>query len=165
VALARSTVRRILVGAGLPSPRRRRPPRHHIRRQRMPQEGMLLQLDGSDHDWLEGRGPQLTLLLAVDDVTSTVPYARFGEQEDTRGYFLLVRGIIQRRGIPLAVYSDRDAVFQAAGTARRLQESRAPGSTQFSRALGELGVQQVLAYSPEAKGRVERAAGTFQSLP
>jgi transposase len=56
VALARSTVRRILVGAGLPSPRRRRPPRHRIRRQRMPQEGMLLQVDGSDHDWLEGRG-------------------------------------------------------------------------------------------------------------
>lgn len=162
VALARSTVRRILVGAGLPSPRRRRPPRHRIRRQRMPQEGMLVQVDGSDHDWLEGRGPRLTLLLAVDDATSTVPYAHFSEQEDTRGYFLLVRGIIQRRGIPLALYSDRHGVFQAPGTSRRLQESRDPGSTQFGRALGELGVQQVLAYSPEAKGRVERAAGTFQ---
>src|SRR3990170_1366691 len=77
VVLSRSTVRRLLVGARLPSPRYRRPPRHRYRRQRMPQEGMLLQLDGSHHAWLEDRGPVLTLLLAVDDATGTVPYALF----------------------------------------------------------------------------------------
>ena len=65
--MSRSTVRSILLSAGLPSPRYRRPPRHRHRRQRMPQEGMLLQLDGSYHAWLEDRGPKLTLLLAVDD--------------------------------------------------------------------------------------------------
>ena len=85
VMLSRSTVRRILVRAGLTSPRQCRPPRHRCRRQRMPQEGMMLQLDGSHHRWLEDRGPWLTLLLAVDDATGTVPYALIQEQEDTGG--------------------------------------------------------------------------------
>ena len=163
VVLSRSTVRRLLVGAGLPSPRYRRPPRHRCRRQRMPQEGMLLQLDGSHHAWLEDRGPVLTLLLAVDDATGTVPYALFHKQEDTQGYFLLLRGVIERHGIPLAVYTDRHAVFRQtrpllaqAGT----DQEREP--TQFGRALRELGVTPVFAHSPEAKGRVERANGTFQ---
>ncbi len=75
VMLSRPTVRRLLVRAGLSSPRQRRPPQHRYRRQRMPQEGMLLQLDGSHHAWLEDRGPVLTLLLAVDDATGTAPYA------------------------------------------------------------------------------------------
>ncbi|HZA25851.1 MAG TPA: integrase, partial [Dehalococcoidia bacterium] len=77
-----ATVRRLLVRAGLSSPRQRRPPNHRCRRPRMPQEGMLLQLDGSHHAWLEGRGPWLTLLLAVDHATGKVPSALFQEQED-----------------------------------------------------------------------------------
>ena len=112
VRLSRPTVRRLLVRAGLSSPRQRRPPQHRCRRQRMPQEGMLLQLDGSPHAWLEDRGPWLTLLLAVDDATGTAPYALFGEQEDTRGYLSLLRGIIQGRGVQMAVYNDGHAVFQ-----------------------------------------------------
>ena len=79
VALSRSTVREILMGAGLTSPRHRRPPRHRFRRTRMSHEGMLLQIDGSYHDWLEARGPWFTLLLAVDDATGTVPCAIFRE--------------------------------------------------------------------------------------
>jgi len=110
--LSRSTVRRLLVDAGLPSPRHRRPPRHRCRRMRMPQEGMLLQVDGSHHRWLEDRGPWVTLLLAVDDATGTVPYALFWDREDTEGYFRLMTGIVQRRGIPLALYSDRHIVFR-----------------------------------------------------
>ncbi len=94
--LSRPTVRRILVRAGMTSPRHRRPPQHRRRRQRMPQEGMLLQLDGSHHLWLEDRGPWMTLLLAVDDATGTAPYALFQEQEDTRGYLSLPQGIIER---------------------------------------------------------------------
>ena len=164
IMLSRSTVRRLLVGSGVISPRHRRPPRHRCRRQRMPQEGMLLQLDGSHHSWLEDRGPVLSLLLAVDDATGRVPYALFREQEDTQGYLLLLRGIIERCGIPLAVYTDRHSVF---GHCRREphQSPASPGvgaSTQFARALRELGVTHVLAHSPEAKGRVERASGTFQ---
>ena len=75
IRLARTTVRKILTEAGIPSPRRRRLPRHRQRRERKPQEGMLLQLDGSPHAWLESRGPTLSLLLAVDDATGTIPGA------------------------------------------------------------------------------------------
>jgi hypothetical protein len=117
-----------------------------------------VQLDGSDHNWVEGRGPRLTLLLAVDDATSTIPYAQFSEQEDTRSYFLLARGIIQPRGIPQAAYSNCHGVFQTPFIGRRPARDQKP--TQFGRAMGELGIQQVFARSPEAKGRVERAAGT-----
>jgi hypothetical protein len=69
----------------------------------MPQEGMLVQIDGSHHKWLEDRGPSFTLVLAIDDATGSVPFALFPEQEDTAGYFRLVKGIIQHRGIPLAL--------------------------------------------------------------
>jgi transposase len=165
ILLSRSTVRRLLVGAGLASPRHRKQPCHRYRRARMPQEGMLVQIDGSHHRWLEERGPYITLLLAVDDATGTVPYALFREQEDTEGYFCLTKGIIQRRGIPLALYSDRYFVFcyskpaSEAGGASIIDRSK---PTQFGRAMQELGVTQVFARSPEAKGRVERANGTFQ---
>lgn len=161
--LSRPTVRRILVRAGQSSPRQRRPPQHRCRRPRMPQEGMLLQLDGSPHAWLEDRGPGLTLLLAIDDATGTAPYALFQEQEDTRGYFSLLRGIIKGRGVPLAVYTDGHAVFQPRRGPRELSQICRKGpETQWSRALAELGITQILAHSPEAKGRVERANGTFQ---
>ena len=161
--LSRPTVRRILVRAGLSSPRHRQPPQHRSRRQRMPQEGMLLQLDGSHHLWLEDRGSWLTLLLAVDDATGTAPYALFQEQEDTRGYLSLLQGIIERRGVPLAVYTDGHAVFQPRRNPSDLSPvSQKGSSTQWGRALRELGITQILAHSPEAKGRVERANGTFQ---
>ena len=158
ITLSRSTLRRLLTGAGMPSPRRGKSPRHRYRRQRMPQEGMLLQLDGSHHTWLESRGPWLTLFLAIDDATGTVPHAIFREREDTLGYFELLKVIINRCGIPLGVYTDRHSVFHV---------ERGPNSgivplTQFGRALRELGITHVRAHSPEAKGRVERANGTFQ---
>lgn len=158
ITLSRATLRRLLTRFGMPSPRRRRPPRHRYRRQRMPQEGMLLQMDGSHHRWLEDRGPWLTLYLAIDDATGTVPYALFREREDTLGYFELLKAIINRYGIPLGVYTDRHSIFHV---------ERGPSSgntpfTQFGRALRELGITHVRAKSPEAKGRVERANGTFQ---
>jgi len=132
---------------------------------RMPQEGMLLQVDGSHHRWLEERGPWLTLLLAVDDATGTAPYAMFREGEDTEGYFRLLKGVIQQHGIPLALYSDRHVVFCKARPSEKTEESILTGKpklTQFGRAMQELGVTQIFARSPEAKGRVEWANGTFQ---
>lgn len=165
IVLSRSTVRRLLLRSGLSSPRYRRPPRHRYRRQRMPQEGMLLQVDGSHHAWLEDRGPMLTLLLAVDDATGTVPYALFREQEDTRGYLLLMRSIVQCKGIPLALYSDRHSVFTHHSEKHEEDEekpTRHRRRTQFGRALKELGIRSIFARSPQAKGRVERANGTFQ---
>ena len=136
IVLGRSTVRRILVSAGITSPRRRRPPRHRVRRQRMPHQGMLVQIDGSHHPWLEERGPRFALLLAVDDATNTVPYALLHQEEDTCGYFLLMEGLIQRHGIPLALYSDRHAVFKHP---REPRQSPA-GPTQFGRGMQELGI-------------------------
>ena len=165
VYLARSTVRSILLAAGIESPRRRRPPRHRCRRERYPQEGMLLQVDGSRHDWLQGRGPYLTLVGAIDDATGTVPYALFREQEDAQGYFLLLREIIRSKGIPLALYSDRHSIFSVNPKQRESLEEQLAGKrqpTQVGRALKELGIQSILAQSPQAKGRIERLWGTFQ---
>ena len=125
---------------------------------------MLVQIDGSRHRWLGDRGPWLTLLLAVDDATGTVPYALFREQEDTEGYFYLMKGIIERRGIPLALYSDRSFVFCKSKSATFGEASYIDKTkpTQFGRAMRELGITQIFARSPEAKGRIERANGTFQ---
>ncbi len=112
IFLSRSSVRNILFEFGIRSPKKRRPPKHRSRRERYPQEGMLLQIDGSPHDWLEGRGSWLSLIGAIDDATGKVPYALFREQEDTHGYFLLLRGIVINHGIPLALYHDRHSIFE-----------------------------------------------------
>ena len=88
------------------------------RRERMPRAGMLLQVDGSHHAWLEQRGPRFALLLAVDDATGAVVHALFRPAEDARGYFLLMEQVLRRSGIPLALYSDRHAVFRASAQQR-----------------------------------------------
>ncbi len=163
--LSPATVRRILLAAGLKSPRRRRPPKHRCRRERYPKEGMLLQVDGSRHDWLEGRGPYLALVGAIDDATGTVPYALFREAEDAQGYFLLLQQTIQSKGIPLALYSDRHGIFQRSPKESDTLEEHLSGErqpTQFGRALRELGIESILALSPQAKGRIERLWGTLQ---
>ena len=162
VRLSRSTVRRILARAGIRSPRHRRPPKHRCRRERYPQEGMLLQVDGSKHAWLP-TGEGLTLVGGVDDATGTVPYALFRKQEDARGYLLLLEGVLERKGVPLALYSDRHSIFVTTGketVEEQLLGRRQP--TQVGRALRELGIQWIAAYSPQAKGRVERLWQTFQ---
>ena len=158
INLSRPTVRRILVKAGIGSPRSRRPQQHRVRRQRMPQEGMLVQVDGSHHRWLGENRPRFALLLTVDDATGTVPAAVFCQEEDTPSYFLLMDRLIRRHGVPLAIYSDRHPVFKFTGDIDRYPV----GPTQFARAMEELGVRQIFARSPQAKGRVERAAATFQ---
>ena len=114
-------------------------------------------MDGSHHSWLGDRMSPFTLLIAADDATGTVVDALFCEKEDARNYSLLIRRLLQRRGIPLALYTDRHGVF------RHTPGSGLPGMpTQFSRAMNELGIQMIFALSPQAKGRVERMAETFQ---
>jgi len=107
----------------------------------------------------------MTLLLPVDDATGKVPAALFREQEDAHGYFCLLRRILEHKGIPMALYNDRHAVFWDVRSSRK-RKGESPGGkrslTQFGRSLEELGVGQVFARSPQAKGRVERVAGTFQ---
>ena len=165
IALSRSSVRRILREAGRRSPQRRRAPRHRSRRERMPQTGMLLQVDGSRHQWLGPAGPWLTLVGAIDDATGDVPYALFREQEDSQGYLLLLREVVRKRGVPLALYSDRHMIFQS-GTKKplTLEEELAgkPLPTQVGRVLAELDITWIGARSPQAKGRVERLWRTLQ---
>ena len=163
IGLSVSTIRRIRLAAGIGSPRQRRAPRHRRKRERYPMEGMLLQCDGSSHDWLDGRGPQLTLVAYIDDATNEVPGAVFREQEDAAGYMLALAQVAAVKGLPVAIYADRHTIFQAPKKATLEQElaGKMPVS-QFERALQQLGVRLIPAYSPQAKGRVERLFGTLQ---
>ncbi|HEY4754170.1 MAG TPA: ISNCY family transposase, partial [Candidatus Limnocylindrales bacterium] len=165
IVIGRSSLRRLLRSAGLASPRRRRAPRHRSRRDRMPQAGMLLQVDGSRHDWLEGRGPRLTLVAGIDDATGRLTGAVFREQEDTAGYLVVLRDTVRRHGVPLAVYRDRHTLFEAPrGSLMTLEEQLADTRlpTQLGRAFDELGITSIAACSPQAKGRIERSWGTLQ---
>ncbi|MBI4333551.1 MAG: ISNCY family transposase [Chloroflexi bacterium] len=165
IILSRSTVRRFLIEEGINSPRKRRPPKHRSRRERRAQRGMLLQIDGSDHDWLQGRGPRLTLVGAIDDATGEVSYALFREEEDTQGYFLLLRHIVRNYGIPLAIYHDRHGIFERSPKDKESLEEELEGKrypTQFGRVMEDLGITSISASSPQAKGRIERLWGTFQ---
>ena len=165
IHLSRSSVRSILLGSGIRSPRKRRPPKHRSRRERYPKEGMLLQIDGSPHDWLEGRGPWMSLLGAIDDATGKVPYALFREQEDSKGYFRLLQGIVEQQGIPMALYHDRHSIFQVSPDKLPSIEEQLEGKepiTQFGRLMRELDITPIPARSPQAKGRIERLWKTFQ---
>jgi transposase len=165
IKVSRSTVRRMLIGGGIKRPRQRRPPKHRSRRERYPQKGMLVQMDGSRHDWLEGRGPWMTLIGAIDDATGEFLYAVFREQEDTEGYFKLMEGIVSNHGIPEAVYRDGHSVFEAPEHEPMTLEEELAGKrslTQFGRLLEELDVNSIRSRSPQARGRVERLWGTLQ---
>jgi transposase len=136
IVLSRSSVHRIRWEAGLPSPRPHRSPRHRSWRERSPRRGMLLQIDGSRHDWLEGRGPKLSLIAAIDDATGEVPWALFRPEEDAAGYFLLLQHIFQTHGLPLAVNADRHTICQSPKKAT-IEEQLAgkPPRSQFGRLL------------------------------
>jgi transposase len=164
LVLSRSSVRRILLDAGLTTP-------EHLavaarqRRPRYRQAGMLVQIDASPHAWLEGRGPALVLLAAIDDATNEVPAALFRPTEDAHGYFLLLERLVTTHGRPLALYHDRHSIFQVnPKQALRVEEQLAgrPAPTQFGRLLSELEITSIAAQSPQAKGRVERLFGTLQ---
>ncbi len=165
ISLSVATVRRILKGGGLASPQTRRPPKHRSRRERMPAEGMLLQIDASPFRWLGAAGPKWSLFGAVDDATSAPVAGLFRDQEDAAGYMLLFRQVIETRGIPAAVYHDRHGIFQLSTRQRSTIEedfARERFPTQVGRLLAELGIESIAAGSPQAKGRVERPWRTHQ---
>ncbi len=164
IAMSRESVRAILRAEGIGSPRRRRPAKHRSRRPRLPAEGLLLQLDGSPHPWLEDRGPALSLLGAIDDATGSVVAARFREQEDSAGYLGLLRDVVTTKGLPEAVYRDRHGAFEPPSRRRGGADGSpdAAALSQVGRALVELGIGSIPARSPQAKGRIERLWGTFQ---
>lgn len=161
--VSRSTVRRIRRGRGLGSPRKRRPPRHRRRRERKARAGMMLQTDGSRHDWLEGRGPWLTLIAYIDDANNEVSGAVFREEEDAAGYFMGLQTICRQKGVPAAIYADRHTIFQSPAEASLEQQlADEEPLSQFGRLLDELGIELIEAHSPQAKGRIERLWGTLQ---
>ena len=162
--LSRETLRRLLRKEGRGSPRKRRAPAHRQRRPRVAREGELVQLDGSPHDWLEGRGPRLTALGMQDDASGKILAAQFFPAETTEGYFHLLRSLLRRFGVPTAFYGDRSGIFVRNDDCWTLQEELAGQRqpTQFGRALATLGVTFIVAQSPQAKGRVEPLWGVLQ---
>src|SRR5207237_1462280 len=111
IALAREELRQVRRAHGIASPRKRRGIKHRNRRERRAAEGMMLQVDGSPHDWLEGRGPRLCLIGAIDDATGKVVGAFFQQAESSWGYFTLFASIFCQHGLPQSIYSDRHSVF------------------------------------------------------
>ena len=165
ISLSRSTVRRILLNAGIRGPRKRRAPKHRSRRERWNQEGLLLQIDASHHDWLEGRGPKMALIGAIDDATGKVVHAFFRYREDSEGYFRLLKHIVVEYGLPHAFYHDGHSIFVPPHDEEPSIDEQLAGKkhlTQFGRLLDELGITPIRSRSPQARGRIERLWGTFQ---
>jgi hypothetical protein len=163
--VSRSSVRRWLRAAGIGATRGRRVSPHRRRRDRRPQAGQMILWDGSRHDWLEGRGPRLCLMGAVDDATGELlPGAHFVEQECTLGYLRVLLAIVKEKGVPVMAYMDRHSTLKRNDRNWTLDEQLAGRQepTQVRRALNDLGVQVLYALSPQAKGRVERLWGVLQ---
>lgn len=158
IVIGRSTLQRLLRRSGVGTTRRRRSPKYRSRRERMPQAGLLVQIDGSPHDWLEGRGPRLTLVGAIDDATGAIVAATFAEVEDGRAYLTILASLCRTHGVPAAVYRDRSGIFAPTHPGGPLGDA----GTQVGRAFAELGIASVPAASAQAKGRIERCWGTCQ---
>jgi len=163
IELSREKVRRVLRANGIGSPKRRRGIKHRSRRERRASEGMMLQVDGSPHDWLQGRGSRLCLIAAIDDATSKVMGAFFAPAESSWGYFDLFCEIFKQHGVPQSIYTDCHSVFftDREPTLEEQLINRKP-TTDVGRGLEELGVTLILAHCPQAKGRIERLWNTFQ---
>jgi len=161
LGVSAETLRAWLLATGVGHFRRRTRP-HRAWRERKPHVGELIQLDGSHHEWLEGRGPRCVLMAYIDDASSRV-FARFYAYEGTIPAMDSFGRYVKRYGIPLALYTDKHTTYQSPA-APTVQEQLAgvEPTSQFGRALGELGVELIPAHSPQAKGRVERLFKTFQ---
>lgn len=156
--LSVESTRKLMMEAGLWEGRKRKGPSIHPRRPRRPCFGELTQVDGSPHDWFEGRGPRCCLHAFVDDATSRVQQLRFAPTETSEAYFAAMEDYIEQYGLPLAVYSDRYSVFRV----NAKEADRGTGETQFGRAMRQLGINVICSNSAQARGRVERAHRTLQ---
>lgn len=163
ILVSRPKVQRLLRSMGIVAVRKKRRPKHRTRRERKAQAGLMLQTDGSHHDWLEGRGPRLTFLGLIDDATNLIPSGFFDEEETTFGYFRLFYETFLKYGLPTSIYADRHTIFKTyrEATLEEQLHNKKP-ETQIGRALRELGITLIPAYSSQAKGRIERCWGTFQ---
>jgi len=162
VAIGRETLRGILRKEGIPSKRKVKRRKYRSRRERKEAFGMMLQIDASPHDWLQGRGPWLTLVGAKDDATGYV-WAHFEEAETTWGYLDLMGEVITTHGVPLSLYADRHSIFHTTREPTLIEQLKdVVPLTQFGRAMEELGISVMKAWTPQAKGRIERQWGVFQ---
>jgi Homeodomain-like domain len=155
------TLRRWLLAENKRTVRRRRQ-RHRQWRERKPCFGVMVQLDGSHHDWFEGRGEKCVLMVMVDDATNRV-WAQFFEEETTRASYDVLEGWVKKQGLPQSLYVDRDSIYRCEGLGSIAEQMAGQEpQTQFGRAMKQLGVELILANSPQAKGRVERMNGVLQ---
>jgi transposase len=158
IEISYSWVKKALQGAGLVRSQKRRGP-HRRRRPRRPLAGMLLHIDGSRHRWFQD-DRWYDLVVILDDATSEIYYAQLVEEESTRTVMAGLREVIADRGLFCALYSDRGSHFFVTMKAGEpVDKNRL---TQVGRAMKELGVQMIAAYSPQARGRSERSFGTWQ---
>lgn len=160
ITLSIETVRRLKTQAGTWRPKQRRVKPIHPLRERRPCRGELIQIDGSPHDWFEGRAPRCTLLVFIDDATSELLALRFVAQETTQDYLTVLRDYVLTHGLPACFYSDRHSVFVTSRD--RLTRDTPHQPTRFAQVLERLGIDALYASSPQAKGRVERANQTLQ---
>jgi len=160
-SVAVTTLRRWLISKGLWSPKRKRSV-HRRWRARKEHLGEMVQMDGSEHDWFEGRRAKAALMVMIDDATGRV-YARFFESETTAAAMEVFQRYVEMYGLPRSLYVDRDSIYKTTRDATADEELQGKEAlTQFARAMEELEVELILAHSPQAKGRVERCNGTLQ---
>ena len=161
IEVSREAVRTLLIGTGDWQTRRKRR-KHRQWRQRKEHRGEMVQMDGSHHDWFEGRGPACVLMAYIDDATGRV-YGRFYAYEGTIPAMDSVRRYIRKYGVPLSIYLDKHTTYKSTGKPTIEEELQGiEPMSQFERAMKELEVEVRHAHSPQAKGRIERLFGTFQ---
>jgi len=158
IKVSAETIRQMQVPLGLWKPKTRRAKRIFQVRERRSRFGELIQIDGSPHDWFEGRAPRCTLIVFIDDATSRLTALRFAPAETTRAYLETLRGHVLEHGQPLAFYSDRHGIFRV----NAKDAKSGDGKTEFGRVAERLGITPIHALTPQAKGRVERANQTLQ---
>ena len=161
IVISRETQRKHLLEAGLWEVSRKSK-KHRRWRERMQCRGEMVQMDGSEHDWLEGRGPWMTLMGYIDDASGDV-YGEFHDYEGTIPAMISFKGYVKRYGIPMKIYLDKHTTYKSPKKETiEEQLSGEKSKSQFERALGQVGVEVIHANSPQAKGRIERLFRTFQ---
>jgi hypothetical protein len=158
ITVSHETIRQIQIRIGLWKPKLRKERYIHQPRERRPRGGELIQIDGSPHDWFEGRAPGCNLTVFIDDATSRLMTLHFSPTETTAAYLTALKRYVLVHGIPLAFYSDRHGIFRV----NAVDAVSGDGKTEFNRVTDRLNIEQICAHSPQAKGRVERANRTLQ---
>lgn len=156
VKISKETVRKTLADAGLWD-RKERKVKYRSRRDRRSMVGMMVQLDGSNHDWFEGRAGKCTLLVFIDDATSRILWLEFVPSESLRAVMQATKNYIKKHGIPQFFYSDHGSAFHV-----NVHGKKADSTTAWQRAIAHVGIEAIYAHSPQAKGRVERCNETLQ---